>query len=1581
MKKAVKTAAGLALCLNSILGPLAASVPVHAAAIMNLARVAGAEAVADCEDGNLTADKVIDGETVERTSRWSSKNIWADDDPAEANHETSHGHWIRVGLGRVAKVHSVKLYWEQTNAKEYVLEASDDAENWHEVYHATTNPSSNVETIEFSAPEEMAYLRLRTIEMDTNADHGALFPYYQNVSLYEIEIFGEPPTSAEINLSLMKGTVATSDCFTGTYAPDLAIDNDLSFKSKWSSENIWDSDNPADSGHTASHAHWLQLEFPEVVSANRAVIQWEKPNAEIYDLEYSMDGENWNTIRHFTEKPGPLPTDIDIKSATEIYVDQTIEFDAPIQMKYIRLRTEKISTDGEFNIYFPYHQNLVVREFQVFGDDPDFAIQSAISKIEAPEIITSEDGSRKLGTVTTDEGFTVKFAGADFEQVIGDDGTVYDTIEDKMVNIGYTVSKDNRTLETGDLPILVPANITSETPAVNEKPSVVPELSEWKGSEGTFALTSSSRILYDDAELKSVAESFASDLEEVTGIAAVVLQGTAEEAKTGDIVLDLNADHVGLGEEGYYAHIEDSVRLCAEDATGLYWSLMSVLQILEQNDNTMPKGDIRDYPRYEVRGFGIDVGRQTVSLDMLKDIAKNMSYYKMNDLHVHLNDNEILGYSGKIDSVENALTAYSGFRLESTIQNKDGVHLTNEDMYYTKDGFRSFIQEAREIGINVVPEIDSPAHSLAFTKLFPEYAFTSDPSHVDQIDLSVPGAVDLMKSVYAEYLDGENPVFDEETTVHIGMDEYFGNGNTYREYGNTLIDLMGNRTVRMWGSLSNIKGSVPVQNENVQMNIWHTMWANPGDMYDLGYSLINSQNRCLYVIPGGGWDYLDNQQIYDEWIPNIFVDSQNNAKTYNISTWSDQMLGGSYTMWHDLTGNIDYGLTEYDDYVRFAHTLPVVSEKLWAMGDDKTLEEITEISSSLGTAPGSNPYNSVEGLEGVIAHYDFDDEAITDASGNENHALSHTAEAAEGKRGSGLDLSGNKTVNLPLDLVGPDYRASMWVYRNPGDTSEQVLFSREVPNGKEDSAEKYHTYEFKAVQKDTGKVGISREYYDLSFDYTLPEGEWVYLTFEGTQDFTSLYVNNELVNTLGSKETFTEHATSPFAAAVIGHAEKGFNGKIDRLTITDGTDVSLKDASALQTALEGTADLKEESFTPASWTAYQTALSQAQKVMETVDAPDALQFEADRATLALSQAKADLVKKGNKMLLEQAVARAEAIAAEEDLSDLNPVVKDYFESALQEAKAVLADVNASQNDVNAAWTKLVQAIQMLDFRSDKTALAALIAEAEVIEANLDQYEEEGKAEFQAALDYARSVMDDDAALNEQSIQAAMDRLTAAMNAMNKRVDLDFTLLDLLIETAESADLNQYTSTGKDEFAAALEEAKTVRMSAKEQSEIDASVRRLNTAWMNLRRVPNEEDVKALQEFSVMLASLDFEAFVPAARVQLKTAQNIIDNILNMDEPDDQSVQAALVVMNQANEILENPANRISVTEKPDTDLKKPDVDAVEQEVKVTADASVQKTEVSTAKSVKTAAETAWLVSGSAAIAGLAGLFGLKRRNR
>lgn len=96
-----------------MLGTLVLPSQVNAAQIMNWSKMDGVIATSDCHDGALTPDKVIDGDIAERTSRWSSKNIWDTDDPNEANHETSHGHWIQLELPNEAKIHSVKIYWEQ----------------------------------------------------------------------------------------------------------------------------------------------------------------------------------------------------------------------------------------------------------------------------------------------------------------------------------------------------------------------------------------------------------------------------------------------------------------------------------------------------------------------------------------------------------------------------------------------------------------------------------------------------------------------------------------------------------------------------------------------------------------------------------------------------------------------------------------------------------------------------------------------------------------------------------------------------------------------------------------------------------------------------------------------------------------------------------------------------------------------------------------------------------------------------------------------------------------------------------------------------------------------------------------------------------------------------------------------------------------------------------------------------------------------------------------------------------------------------------------------------------------------------
>jgi hexosaminidase len=115
----------------------------------------------------------------------------------------------------------------------------------------------------------------------------------------------------------------------------------------------------------------------------------------------------------------------------------------------------------------------------------------------------------------------------------------------------------------------------------------------------------------------------------------------------------------------------------------------------------------------------------------------------------------------------------------------------------------------------------------------------------------------------------------------------------------------------------------------------------------------------------------------------------------------------------------------------------------------------------------------------------------------------------------------------------------------------------------------YGTYAIKAVQKNTGKVGFSREGYDYSFDYTLPKGEWVTLTFESGKDNVALYVDGVLVDD-DPDIYFANHPTTELSATLtakgitkvctmllplgrIGSTTSSFKGEIDYLTVSTDT--------------------------------------------------------------------------------------------------------------------------------------------------------------------------------------------------------------------------------------------------------------------------------------------------------------------------------------------------------------------------------------------------------------------------------------------
>ena len=75
------------------------------------------------------------------------------------------------------------------------------------------------------------------------------------------------------------------------------------------------------------------------------------------------------------------------------------------------------------------------------------------------------------------------------------------------------------------------------------------------------------------------------------------------------------------------------------------------------------------------------------------------------------------------------------------------------------------------------------------------------------------------------------------------------------------------------------------------MNVWNTGWANPTNMYNEGFELINTIDGQLYMVPAAGYyfDYLNTQNLYNNWAPNNFDGTV-------IPAGSEQMLGSTYAI-------------------------------------------------------------------------------------------------------------------------------------------------------------------------------------------------------------------------------------------------------------------------------------------------------------------------------------------------------------------------------------------------------------------------------------------------------------------------------------------------------------------------------------------------------------------------------------------------------------------------------------------------------------------------------------------------------------
>lgn len=402
----------------------------------------------------------------------------------------------------------------------------------------------------------------------------------------------------------------------------------------------------------------------------------------------------------------------------------------------------------------------------------------------------------------------------------------------------------------------------------------------------------------------------------------------------------------------------------------------------------------------------------------------------------------------------------------------------------------------------------------------------------------------------------------------------------------------------------------------------------------------------------------------------------------------------------------------------------------------------------------------------------------------------------------------------------------------------------------------------------------------------------------------------------------------------------------------------------LNDLLETIDALDASDYTTASWNALEAARAEAEALLDDEQAADSAIREA---TEKLNQAFEDLVARADKRLLQLAVDEALRQKEAGALDKLNKLVVQFFEDSLADAQDLLADENAVQDDVNASWIQLVQAIHMLDFKADGTRLSLLIAQAQEID--LEGLSGAEVDAFRDALAKAIEVLNDPVSLQDSLDQAA-DALEKAMAALPEKV-LDTSLLKLLVDTVKNLNLDAYLDENSsiEAFRKALEQAQAVLEAPKNQEQIDEALFALNNAWMNLRLRPDESLLEALiaeiQTFVLAVENDDFTLFAAASEDQVQKVYRMAVDVLAMETPDEKKVLETV----DAIEALKQTASDEEENRKPDSSDR-------EEAVKP-ADPVRDKT----ADSVKTAVSTAVLPTAGLSAASLAVLAWLKRRNR
>lgn len=250
----------------------------------------------------------------------------------------------------------------------------------------------------------------------------------------------------------------------------------------------------------------------------------------------------------------------------------------------------------------------------------------------------------------------------------------------------------------------------------------------------------------------------------------------------------------GIKDDAYELSITSKgITIKSGNEAGAFWAIQSLKQYFWNTNNGQKQDSLElacvkiiDVPKYEWRGFHLDVSRHFFTKEYLLKIIDWLAYYKFNKFHLHLTDDQGWRIESKKFPLLNEIGSWRIFNNWDTIcmnraeSNPDYeldprfIQLHNGKTmyggYYTQAELTEVIDYANAHFIEIVPEIDMPGHMSAAIDAYPQLSCAGSSGWGTEFSYPIcpcnTEVLDFTFQIWDEIAD----IFPSKY-VHIGADE------------------------------------------------------------------------------------------------------------------------------------------------------------------------------------------------------------------------------------------------------------------------------------------------------------------------------------------------------------------------------------------------------------------------------------------------------------------------------------------------------------------------------------------------------------------------------------------------------------------------------------------------------------------------------------------------------------------------------------------------------------------------------------------------------------------------------------------